>query len=40
MTVICKILTRALLSCLLYNLIDTTFLETQWNLDCGTELLM
>lgn len=39
MTVVCKILTGALLSCLLYNLIDTTVLETQWNFDCGIELL-
>lgn len=28
MTVVCKILAGAPLSCLLYNLIDTTFLET------------
>lgn len=39
MTGVCKILTGALLSCLLYDLIDTTFLETHWNFDCGIELL-
>lgn len=39
MTVFCKISIGALLSCLLYNLIDTTFLETQWNFDRGIELL-
>lgn len=39
MTVVCKILTGALLSCLRYSLIDTTFLKTQWNFDCGIELL-
>lgn len=39
MTVFCKISIGGLLSCLLYNLIDTTFLETQWNFDRGRELL-